>query len=238
MKRIKIILIMLCTLFLTSSCETYSQVYYDDYNDGVSYTTVVTYGTPYYYDGVIGYYFYRGLYYYPYLWNNVWYFRPYREPHPYGWRFVPDRHWRPMHRLGDHYRTHSHNFGPGHRDMGREYGRGGIGRPGNSRPDAHVTQPRPDTHPTHPNTNLQGGRPMGDVRGTNPSRPSVNRPGILSSSSTRITVNHPPVNSGGSVSRPSVGQSRSGSFGGGATRSVSPSRGMGGGSPRGGGRGR
>ena len=223
MKKFKLFLIGLMTLLFVSGCDTYGQVYYDDY-DGISYSTIVTYGTPYYYDSVIGYYYYKGLFYYPYLWNNVWYFRPYHRPHPYGWRFVPDRYWRPTHRLGDHNGYHRHNYGPSHRDMGREYGRGG----GNH----YRVEPRSNGGriggSTIDNTRNGGhtGRPMGDVRGTNTSRSSI------INSSTRVTVRQSPVSRGSSVmsgSRSSVSPSSRG-------MGSAPSRGssMGGGMSRGG----
>lgn len=226
MKKFKLFLIGLCSLIFTSSCETYGQIYYEDY-DGINYSTIITYGTPYYYGDVIGYYYYRGLFYYPYLWNNIWYLRPYRTPHPYGWRFVPDSHWRPARRLGDHHRIHPNNYGPGHHDGGRGHRigntpnhntprGGGVGnRPDNGRSNSNVGQPHTNTH---------GNRPMGDVRGMNSNRPSssIGRGGITSSS--RATVSQPPVSRGGGMS--------------GSRSSMPSSRGMGGGPSRGGGRGR
>ena len=55
---------------------------------------IVTSGTPYYYDGYLNYYYYRGLYYYPIFYNNYWYFRPYYRPFRRGY-FPSHRNWRP-----------------------------------------------------------------------------------------------------------------------------------------------
>ena len=42
--------------------------------------TIVTYGTPHYVEGKLIYYLHNNLYYYPYFYENYWYFRAFRHP--------------------------------------------------------------------------------------------------------------------------------------------------------------
>lgn len=88
------------------------------FDNKINYNIIVQYGTPYYYDGYLRYYFYEGLYYYPVYYNNYWYFRTFRRPFRYG--YCPDnRHWRPRpymrgvygnpDRFGTIYRNNSYN---------------------------------------------------------------------------------------------------------------------------------
>ena len=88
------------------------------FDNKVSYNIIVQYGTPYYYNGYLNYYFYEGLYYYPVFYNNYWYFRTYRRPFRYGY-FPDNRHWRPRPHMrglpvyvGKTYRYNSYNRRP------------------------------------------------------------------------------------------------------------------------------
>ena len=101
----KYIIILISMIFLSfglSSCDTtYAGV---DSNqeallDNIDINLIVRNGTPYYYNGYLNYYYYRGLYYYPIYYNNYWYFRAYNRPFRRGyfpiyhnWR--PREHWR------------------------------------------------------------------------------------------------------------------------------------------------
>ena len=105
MKKLAIFLIGLVMCFTLSSCSvlTYATTQDDMYietnvdvvRSTVDYNIVIRYGTPYYYNGNILYYIYDNLYYYPYFYNDYWYFRVYRRPfvhtnyHPY---FRPHRY--------------------------------------------------------------------------------------------------------------------------------------------------
>ena len=42
--------------------------------------TIITYGTPHYVEGKLIYYLHNNLYYYPYFYENFWYFRAFRHP--------------------------------------------------------------------------------------------------------------------------------------------------------------
>lgn len=92
--------IIVMSLSLTSCItEAYAQV--DDIYDNVDIGLVVRYGTPYYNtDGLLMYYIYRNLYYYPYYHHNRYYLHRYRRPLPY---YLKDRY-RPVPR--DSYRNY------------------------------------------------------------------------------------------------------------------------------------
>lgn len=121
MKKHLIILVgILClSLGLTSCGTTYafstgqSEMYdyeYDNYRSA-DINVIISYGTPYYYNGYLSYYLYNGLYYYPFWYDNMWYFRPYRVPFRYG--YIP-------------------RFRPSYGDMCFRPGRYGFSRPSNS----------------------------------------------------------------------------------------------------------
>ena len=134
----KYLMILLSVLFLSlglSSCDTtYAGV---DSNqeallDNIDINLIVRNGTPYYYNGYLNYYFYRGLYYYPIYYNNYWYFRVYHRPFRHGyfpschnWR--PREHWR-GYRPNSNYRNYNYRpnvrpnngnrvFGNGHNNI-------------------------------------------------------------------------------------------------------------------------
>lgn len=91
------------------------------FDNKVSYNIIVQYGTPYYYNGYLNYYFYEGLYYYPIYYNNYWYFRTFRRPFRYGY-FPNNRHWRPRpHMRGFNTFGRPDRFGRTHINNG--YGR-------------------------------------------------------------------------------------------------------------------
>ena len=100
--RIFILSILICIGVSSCSTSTYVQPYVDDVAipTEITYTTVVTYGIPYYFNGIISYYVYNGIYYYPYIWHNHWYVHPYTHVQPHGFihrphnGFAPDNRWR------------------------------------------------------------------------------------------------------------------------------------------------
>lgn len=86
------------------------------FDNNVSHNIIISYGTPYYYDGYLNYYFYEGLYYYPIYYNNYWYFRTYRRPFARGY-FPDNRHWRPRPHMRGLY-GRPDRFGRRHRNNG------------------------------------------------------------------------------------------------------------------------
>jgi len=111
MKKIIGILAALMMCFTLSSCVTPAQAQIDGVYDGVSVDVVIGYGTPIYNaEGLLMYYIYRDLYYYPYIYNNRYYFHRYYRPLPPDrYRPVPRdfyRHYQPHHGHGGHYAPH------------------------------------------------------------------------------------------------------------------------------------
>ena len=103
--------------YATTQNDIYVEASQYEVRSNISFDIVIRYGTPYYYNGSILYYFYDGLYYYPYWYDNYWYvksysrpfnhlrYRPYFRPSHNDYRFKPgtyrgyDRpHYRPNNR--------------------------------------------------------------------------------------------------------------------------------------------
>ena len=196
--RIFILSILICIGVSSCSTSTYVQPYVDDVAipTEITYTTVVTYGIPYYFNGIISYYVYNGIYYYPYIWHNHWYVHPYTHVQPHGFihrphhGFVPEHRWkRPA-----HFR---HDNNPRHHRTDMYY------RP-HIRPNVKPEGNRPSVTPNRPNTRPNGYRPSSTrttvtrrtapvTRSVTPQRSTVNR-----SSSSR--VGSAPASRGGSFS--------------------------------------
>lgn len=79
MNRIVIVILFLLGCISLSSCTTAYAMTSEYEGD---YEIVVRYGTPYYDKGVLSHYYYRGYYYYPYRYNNVWRYQRYSRPLP------------------------------------------------------------------------------------------------------------------------------------------------------------
>ena len=177
MKKIIVILAILMTLFTLSSCVTAAQAQvdavYDVYDDDVDINVVVTYGTPYYNtSGLLMYYVYRDMFYYPYYYNNRYYLHRYHRPLP----FNRMERYRPVPR--DFYKYNRPHTRP--HDGGRHHHH--VTPQNNHR--YHVT---PNGHNNHP-------RPNGGIRPNGGMRPNINRGGSsmrpqMPRSSTRITAN-------------------------------------------------
>lgn len=103
MKKIFSFLVALAMSISLSSCVTTVSAQDDVFDGEVDATVVVSYGTPYIYNGMIEYYFYRGWYYYPCVIDNRYYFHRYR-------RVLPpnefNRWYRPIPRDRFHPRPH------------------------------------------------------------------------------------------------------------------------------------
>lgn len=213
MKTLKLFIFTIITLicFSLTSCSTYTYaqpaaVEVEIEPTEVTYTTVITYGVPYYIDGIISYYTYRGLFYYPYYWHNHWYVHPYTHVQPHGFihrphhGFVPEHRWkRPA-----HFR---HDNNPRHHGTDMYY------RP-HTRPNV-----KPDRH--HPNVKPKGNRPF-----VTPNRPNTRHYGYRPSSTrTTVTRGTAPVTRSVTPHRSTVNRgsrvgsapaSRGGSFSGGS----------------------
>ena len=124
------IVIGLSVLISFSSCITgaYAQEIEIGNDDA---KMIITYGTPYFYDGVLIYYNYNNLYYYPYILNGRTHYRAYPRPLPHH-RYV--HHAVPRHHGGHGHRPHT--MYPD-RMPPRSHGHSSMGnRPMNNRPSS------------------------------------------------------------------------------------------------------
>jgi hypothetical protein len=84
MKRIILSLaIMLISIFTFSSCITAAYADDDAYGYSYDYNVIITNGTPFIVKGLIAYYLYNNMYYYPYYRNGIYHFYRYDRPQPY-----------------------------------------------------------------------------------------------------------------------------------------------------------
>ena len=165
MKKIIGILTALIMCITLNSCAVTTQA--DDMYDDVDISLIITYGTPYYdTEGLLLYYIYRDMFYYPYYYHNRYYFHRYSRPLP---THVYRERYRPVPR--DAFRHHSPNVRHSnhppkpHRDA----------RPNrNHQPRPNVI---PNTNQSRPTPNINRGGNMGSSRPTPQPR-----------SSTRTTV--------------------------------------------------
>ena len=164
MKKIMTLLValVLTSLTFTSCCTTSAAVAtsvetVDDIYAGstIDYTFIIANARPFYVDGVISYYFYNGIYYYPYIYNGVRCLHPCRYAYRRGYVHVPPRGYRPprrwMHRVDRHRLYHQPNLSPHHRP--RIYpNRGGSSRPNNG---FHYGKGRTQGKPYRSNYNMR-----------------------------------------------------------------------------------
>lgn len=116
-KFILLLSVLLSTVVLSScSVSTYAAYSTDDYyveDRDITYNIIVTYGTPFYFNNILSYYFYDGVYYYPYRYNSVEYLKPFRTVRPCGFVFVPGRYHVPDYRFRHHSYNRPHFHNPG-----------------------------------------------------------------------------------------------------------------------------
>ena len=219
MKKILFTLILSVVMISIQSCTTTYAAGYDQYDeeyvisDNADVNIIITYGTPYYYEGKLWYYLYNGLYYYPFHYNGYWYFRPYGTLYSWNWYHYHYRHFTPNY--------HDYRFRPHHNDWNRPYHDGrrpeGHGKAHPDRPKDH----QPNVGHTSHKPNNGGGavRHNGnnhrhnqkDKARMNNRRPS-SRPSNIGSGNNRGSMikpsrSHRPSSSGG-TSRQSSGRRR------------------------------
>ena len=111
--------------YATTHDDIYMENEVDIVRSNISFDVIIQYGTPFYEDGVLLYYLYRDIYYYPFYYNNYWYVRAYRRPltyfyhrpyfrpHRYDYRFNPGSHrgFCKPHHSNNHYRHTTPNRG-------------------------------------------------------------------------------------------------------------------------------
>ena len=100
MKKLLFALFMMASCLSMTSCVTTVEAQDDVYSSAVidvdDIEMAITYGTPYIIDGMVHYYLYNNLYYYPFYTRGYWYYHVYRRPllrYPSYWRPAPKSHW-------------------------------------------------------------------------------------------------------------------------------------------------
>ena len=163
MKKIMMLFValVLTTTTFTSCCTTSAAVATsvetaDDIYTGttIDYTFIITNARPFYVDGVISYYFYNGIYYYPYVYNGVICLHPYRYVQRRGYVHVPPRGYRPERRWmyrDDRHHFYHHNVPQYHRPR-IQPNRGGSPRPNNG---FHNGNGRTQVKPNRSSTNMR-----------------------------------------------------------------------------------
>ena len=194
MKKIIGILAALMMCFTLSSCVVTAQA--DDMYDDVDISLVVTYGTPYYdTEGLLLYYIYRDMFYYPYYYHNRYYFHRYSRPLPpqvYRERYRPiprddfNRH-MPNVRHDGHFPKSNRNARPNRNNKPRLDMDRPTQRPNNNaRPNTNQTRPTPNVRP-----NTSQSRPTPNInRGGNTPSMGGNRSMAQPRSSTRSVGGH------------------------------------------------
>ena len=107
-------LLVSCVTTVSAQDDMYGPTEAVVVNDNAQIEVVITCGTPYIIDGLVQYYIYNDLYYYPYYYRNHFYWRMYRSP-----LLTYPRYWKPMPRVywykgGKFY--HPRNFDRRHYD--------------------------------------------------------------------------------------------------------------------------
>lgn len=181
-----------CTTYATASDGIYDDVEIVEGEQSVTINIITTYGIPYYVDGVLIYYYYNDLYYYPFYYDNYLYYRGFYRPLRWGHRYHFGRpHYgdighrpgwinpgtqRPIrpHHGGKPHKPHDHHggkpgghggHGGGHGGHGGHHG-SGVG-PGGNHGGHHGPGVGPGNRPTRPRSS------GGNV--SRPSSPSLNR---------------------------------------------------------------
>lgn len=199
MKKIIGILVSLMMCFTLTSCVATATAQVDDMYDDIDVSLVITYGTPFYNtEGLILYYIYRDMFYYPYIYHDRYYFHRYRRPLP------PNRSWRYKPLPRDFYMHNKPSMPPRRPNgfIGHEPNR--I-NPNNTQPRRNNEIIRPNQQQTRPNTNFGSSRQQ-QVR---PTTPNVNR--------GTMNVRPTTPSSGGNMrpTTPPRTTNRNGNFGGG-----------------------
>jgi len=192
-----------CTTYASASDGIYDDVEIVEGEQSITINVITTHGIPYYVDGVLIYYYYNDLYYYPFYYDNYLYYRGFYRPLRWGHRYhFGSPHYgdighrpgwinpgtqRPIrpHHGGKPHKPHDghggkpgghggHGGKPGGHNGGGHHG-SGVG-PGNNHGGNHGPGVRPGNRPTRPRST--GGNVS---RPSRPSSPSVNRGSIHSS---------------------------------------------------------
>lgn len=222
MKKLFFAILFVATILCCQSCFSSGAVSYEPYDeyvisDNVDVNVIITYGTPYYYNGQLWYYLYNGLYYYPFYYDNYWYFRPYTTLYTWDWYYYHYHHFVPTYR-DYRFRPHHHDWNkPPHHGHGPNVV-GGHGRPNHQdgrRPSINNGNYGNHNGAPHNNGGINNGRPHNNGNGVRPnigngSRPTPPRNSGRIGSSVPRTSTPRSMSTPRGMSSPSIGDSSRG----------------------------
>lgn len=168
MKKILLIFALVLGIISLSGCGTvaYAATYETEQIGEITYTTVITYGEPVYYDGLLSHYVYLGVYYYPYMFGGQWCVQPFMTVQPRGFIFRPYYGFMPDHRfIGHHgsprpaFRHHRNGYSIEHRRPAGTHHDFNYGRPRfrEHMPSSSSMSKFGNSVPVRPNTNANNG---------------------------------------------------------------------------------
>ena len=159
-------------------------------NDNAQIEVVITCGTPYIIDGLVQYYIYNDLYYYPYYYRNHFYWRMYRSPlltYPRYWKPMPRAYW---YKGGKFY--HPRNFDRRHYDnviRHNDYHRHHYDNRNRHIPNNGKITPRSNNNNNRVVPRQQGNRNFGQGRFPSSTRQTVHSRGSMPTRSGATTPN-------------------------------------------------
>ena len=220
-----------CTTYASASDGIYDDVEIVEGEQSITINVITTHGIPYYVDGVLIYYYYNDLYYYPFYYDDYLYYRAFYRPLRWGHRYHFGRpHYgdighrpgwinpgtqRPIrpHHGGKPHKPHDHHGGKPHKPHDHHGGKPGGHGHGHGHGNHHGSNVGPGGH--HSNGHGSGVNPNRPIRPRSTDNGSVSRPSRPSRSSgasvSRSSTSRPAtMGSGHSGSRPSGGSSGGG----------------------------
>ena len=173
-------LLVSCVTTVSAQDDMYGPTEAVVVNDNAQIEVVITCGTPYIIDGLVQYYIYNDLYYYPYYYRNHFYWRMYRSP-----LLTYPRYWKPMPRVywykgGKFY--HPRNFDRRHYDnviRHNDHHRYHYDNRNRHIPNNGKITPRPNNNNNRVVPRQQGNRNFGQGRFPSSTRQTVHSRGSM-----------------------------------------------------------
>lgn len=183
-------LLVSCVTTVSAQDDMYGPTEAVVVNDNAQIEVVINCGTPYIIDGLVQYYIYNDLYYYPYYYRNHFYWRMYRSP-----LLTYPRYWKPMPRVywykgGKFY--HPRNFDRRHYDnviRHNDHHRHHYDNRNRHFPNNGKITPRPNNNNNRVVPRQQGNRNFGQGRFPSSTRQTVHSRGSMPTRSGATTPN-------------------------------------------------
>lgn len=173
-------LLVSCVTTVSAQDDMYGPTEAVVVNDNAQIEVVINCGTPYIIDGLVQYYIYNDLYYYPYYYRNHFYWRMYRSPlltYPRYWKPMPRAYW---YKGGKFY--HPRNFDRRHYDnviRHNDHHRHHYDNRNRHFPNNGKITPRPNNNNNRVVPRQQGNRNFGQGRFPSSTRQTVHSRGSM-----------------------------------------------------------